>query len=656
MKPSQNRPLLLAFVIALAVSAGFALLLYLNEDLRKTTYAFVTEEENEEGEIVRKVKVERPEPKERQIREIAEEREKKEREELKEKAKRIRETLIEIEEVADARKEELEEQNSWKELGELASEIEEKSEQLAEAIDKNSTARQLESLPQESEELASVAEQNADQIREFDQQEISPTEAMEQLETGQEMVEKINVVNEKLQTESQSDRSQRQKLKKVVQRSTELAELGAKYQEALERIGVGQTPEDPGNEENAPLLAEPGEETEALDSATDPLADADGITPPTDEELDQMETPEIYSSIQEMSEAVDEAFAENKAAELAAAENLSFEDAQEQIYKPQSDTGPDLAESLAANKPSTLDEYQKFNEALNEAARAAETMRRTAENRRNEVAPSQAVGEKKTGDQLRQALQQQASLQAQMNNMATQSNKQQGNVQDMRQAMLQSYGLQGSFNSDLSGRTVDTGYSSDLGEQKQQSRARLDERKILQSAIPGRRFSRGSERQGWVFLDTWYVIGPWDRPKKNSFETKFPPETVIDLDATYEGKDHRKTDGPIPLKWRFVQTENIRINPPDELGDSVYYAFTEVFAEEAMEVLVAVASDDTAKVWVNDLVVWSDTGLSSWRLDEGFRRILLKPGYNTVLVRVENGPAVCYFSVLMCPADAIAGN
>jgi len=105
-----------------------------------------------------------------------------------------------------------------------------------------------------------------------------------------------------------------------------------------------------------------------------------------------------------------------------------------------------------------------------------------------------------------------------------------------------------------------------------------------------------------------------------------------------------------------VQTENIRINPPDEIGDSVYYAFTEVFSEKAMEVMIAVASDDIAKLWINDLVVWQDEGLSSWRLDEGFRRILLRPGYNTVLIRVENGPSVCYFSVLMCPAEILASQ
>ncbi|MDA3963822.1 MAG: hypothetical protein PF961_23785 [Planctomycetota bacterium] len=30
--------------------------------------------------------------------------------------------------------------------------------------------------------------------------------------------------------------------------------------------------------------------------------------------------------------------------------------------------------------------------------------------------------------------------------------------------------------------------------------------------------------------------------------------------------------------------------------------------------LLAIASDDAAKVWINDTLAWQDTGLSAWRL------------------------------------------
>ena len=72
--------------------------------------------------------------------------------------------------------------------------------------------------------------------------------------------------------------------------------------------------------------------------------------------------------------------------------------------------------------------------------------------------------------------------------------------------------------------------------------------------------------------------------------------------------------------------------------------------------LLAIASDDAAKVWINDMVVWQDQGLSSWQMDEGFRKVYFKKGYNKVLVRFENGPGFCYFSMLICPPHAGKGN
>jgi hypothetical protein len=95
----------------------------------------------------------------------------------------------------------------------------------------------------------------------------------------------------------------------------------------------------------------------------------------------------------------------------------------------------------------------------------------------------------------------------------------------------------------------------------------------------------------------------------------------------------------------------MRINPFDEQSNSTYYGFTEVWFEEETDMLLAVASDDAAKVWINDIVVWQDTGLSAWQLDEGFRKVRFKKGFNTVLVRIENGPVVCYYSLLLCPTD-----
>ncbi len=66
---------------------------------------------------------------------------------------------------------------------------------------------------------------------------------------------------------------------------------------------------------------------------------------------------------------------------------------------------------------------------------------------------------------------------------------------------------------------------------------------------------------------------------------------------------------------------------------------------------MAIASNDAGKLWIDGEVVWQDNGLSSWNLDEGFRRVQFKKGFSKILMRVENGPRTCEFSLLLCPPD-----
>lgn len=174
----------------------------------------------------------------------------------------------------------------------------------------------------------------------------------------------------------------------------------------------------------------------------------------------------------------------------------------------------------------------------------------------------------------------------------------------------------------------------------------LSEDEVIAQALPGRKFSRASPRTGWMYIDTWYVIGPWENRHRLGFEQTWPPETLIDLDAEYTGKDGRT------VSWRFHQSDNIRVKPPFESESSTYYAYTEIYFEEATDMTVAIASDDAARVWLNGRLIWEDNGLSPWRIDEGFRKVRFREGFNTVLVRVENGPITCTWSLLLCPPDA----
>jgi len=144
--------------------------------------------------------------------------------------------------------------------------------------------------------------------------------------------------------------------------------------------------------------------------------------------------------------------------------------------------------------------------------------------------------------------------------------------------------------------------------------------------------SEGGAPVEWMFVDTWYTIGPFPNPKRINLNKKFPPETVVNLSATYRGKDDRI------VGWEFLQSNRIKCVPLHDEEFAIYYAYTELWFDQPMELWVAIGSDDKANVWINGLPVWiSGDQLKPWRINEGLRKVHFKEGVNTVLFRVENG-------------------
>jgi hypothetical protein len=178
---------------------------------------------------------------------------------------------------------------------------------------------------------------------------------------------------------------------------------------------------------------------------------------------------------------------------------------------------------------------------------------------------------------------------------------------------------------------------------------------ILKKAMPGRRFTNDSLRQGWLYVDTWYVIGPWENESKIDYTNIHAPEREIDFDARYT--DGKYADDPEHrdniLQWEFYQSDQARCQPPRVHGASTYYAYTDLWFEQPRDMLIAVASDDASRVWLNGEIIWQDEGQSPWQLGEGYRRVHFKKGYNDMLVRIENGPIHCVWSVLLCPPEVM---
>lgn len=149
---------------------------------------------------------------------------------------------------------------------------------------------------------------------------------------------------------------------------------------------------------------------------------------------------------------------------------------------------------------------------------------------------------------------------------------------------------------------------------------------------PGRKITADGQPSEFLIVDSWYVIGPFPNPERKNIKQVFPPESVIDLDAVYTGKDGK------PVRWQFVQSSGPRIEPPDLQEYAIYYAYTELRFDQDQDLWVAIGSDDYSKLWVNDYLVWtSGTQLKGWLINEGWRKVHFKEGLNRILYRVENG-------------------
>ncbi len=157
----------------------------------------------------------------------------------------------------------------------------------------------------------------------------------------------------------------------------------------------------------------------------------------------------------------------------------------------------------------------------------------------------------------------------------------------------------------------------------------------------GRKISSTGKPVQSFYIDSWYMIGPFPNSHRAHIDDVFPPETIIDLDAEYIGKNG-------PMRWEYCSSSTHFIKPIHFDEYAIYYAYTELYCENDMTVWMAFGSDDRLDFWINDIKVWqSGNNLKQWRPDEGFRQVYLEKGFNKMLARLENGYRECGFSVIV---------
>ena len=132
-------------------------------------------------------------------------------------------------------------------------------------------------------------------------------------------------------------------------------------------------------------------------------------------------------------------------------------------------------------------------------------------------------------------------------------------------------------------------------------------------------------------LGPWWVIFPFDNIDEKGFDAVYPPETEIDFNKEYIGKEGRK------IGWYKTESrgENVFSNVPED--DVTGYALTYLESDRDQNYLLSLGSDDTIKIWVNDALVFSKYVHRPLRRADDVIQLPVSKGRNKILVKVTNG-------------------
>ncbi len=129
----------------------------------------------------------------------------------------------------------------------------------------------------------------------------------------------------------------------------------------------------------------------------------------------------------------------------------------------------------------------------------------------------------------------------------------------------------------------------------------------------------------------WSVIGPFDNKSGAGYDKAFIPEETTQLDTTltYDGHNWQQRtdetfDGYVDFQTIFG----------DDLNWVAAYAWTTVTVPDERNAHIHFGSDDQAKIWLNGESVYTDSTAHSVAIDHATIPVTLKPGGNSILVKV----------------------
>jgi hypothetical protein len=144
------------------------------------------------------------------------------------------------------------------------------------------------------------------------------------------------------------------------------------------------------------------------------------------------------------------------------------------------------------------------------------------------------------------------------------------------------------------------------------------------------------ERLAGIFGDipAWNLLGPFSNEDGKGYETAFPPEFDIDLEAYYPGLFYQQ------ISWQKYEPEfHSLIDLEQEfpgIKDGVAYAQVRVWSPDDRTTRLLFADDDAVKVWLNkELVHYHNVPKGQYpRAD--YCEVQLRSGWNDLLIKMSD--------------------
>ena len=135
------------------------------------------------------------------------------------------------------------------------------------------------------------------------------------------------------------------------------------------------------------------------------------------------------------------------------------------------------------------------------------------------------------------------------------------------------------------------------------------------------------------FLDAWWVIGPFDNERGAGFARPYPPETALDLGASYDGKKRtiRWTQLPVPSPPAGRIDLDAILRPNDQV---LCYCATALVCDRNRQVLLHLGSDEAFKVFLNGQLIAGRDVSRRFAPDQDVVPLALRAGPNLLLLKI----------------------